>query len=695
MNTTAVKIYSAVYSGVSVFEMNARGIAVMRRRSDSYLNATQILKVAGIEKGKRTKILEREVLIGEHEKVQGGYGKYQGTWIPFEKGKELAERYEVAQYLLPIFEYDPAEYQDGDDDRIPTKDEAMGIRRAYGNKAGHRSYPGPEEQARKRLKAISPIESTGGSTLNDEDSQQEEEAPGEHHRPLLMSLFLSDDPDHVPDLFKEKNLPSDLNFELVIDDQGHTALHWAAALARIKTLRELIKHGADIKRGNFNGETPLMRAVLVTNNYGQQSFPELLNRLSDSIDCVDIQRRSVLHHIAITAGIARRNSACTYYMNVVIQHIQENMSTEEKINFLDLKDNNGDTALDISARLGTRKMGVVLIQAGATRDYTPNGRAKPSDLKRQQIGESDRDMDMHNSQISAVESVFSRSENTQNDTFDTHVSFTPSSKRSREIVTAVQKIVNDLDAEYTGELSLKQQELRETREELKALQAQLDDAQIVVAAYKTQAIKLEEAEERIKTLEAALAGRDRGGLLHFDSYDSNMVEDTNSVLNVLNEERSDSQMLLSETETGKERLAGNGTSAPSNGSSHRSVLRSPRPNRQPASKEQDAMALQEAKIQQLQAKINNYAKSEMELKQELEDLQAKSSDKEMQCKKLIAVCCGIPLDRVDDLLQPLIQAVECEQMANLDIGKVEGFMSAVHADGENGNAIAMEDAVGQ
>lgn len=63
-----------------MFEMNARGIAVMRRRSDSYLNATQILKVAGIEKGKRTKILEREVLTGEHEKVQGGYGKYQGTW---------------------------------------------------------------------------------------------------------------------------------------------------------------------------------------------------------------------------------------------------------------------------------------------------------------------------------------------------------------------------------------------------------------------------------------------------------------------------------------------------------------------------------------------------------------------------------------------------------------------------------------
>src|SRR5258707_14321425 len=58
-----------------------RGIAVMRRRADSYVNATQILKVAGIEKGRRTKILEKEILPGKHEIVQGGYGKYQGTWF--------------------------------------------------------------------------------------------------------------------------------------------------------------------------------------------------------------------------------------------------------------------------------------------------------------------------------------------------------------------------------------------------------------------------------------------------------------------------------------------------------------------------------------------------------------------------------------------------------------------------------------
>ncbi len=56
----------------------SKGVAVMRRRSDSWLNATQILKVAGFDKPQRTRVLEREVQKGEHEKVQGGYGKYQG-----------------------------------------------------------------------------------------------------------------------------------------------------------------------------------------------------------------------------------------------------------------------------------------------------------------------------------------------------------------------------------------------------------------------------------------------------------------------------------------------------------------------------------------------------------------------------------------------------------------------------------------
>jgi regulatory protein SWI6 len=121
-----------VYSGVDVYEMEVNNIAVMRRRKDSWLNATQILKVAGIEKGKRTKVLEKEILIGEHEKVQGGYGKYQGTWIKFERGLEFCKQYGVEELLRPLLTYDMG--QDGGiagrgGIDTPTKEQAMAAQR--------------------------------------------------------------------------------------------------------------------------------------------------------------------------------------------------------------------------------------------------------------------------------------------------------------------------------------------------------------------------------------------------------------------------------------------------------------------------------------------------------------------------------------------------------------------------------------
>src|SRR4051794_9037803 len=101
----------AVYSGVNVYEMEVNSIAVMRRQTDGWLNANQILKVAGVDKGRRTKILEKEIQTGEHEKVQGGYGKSQGTWIPFERGVEVCHQYGVAELLMRLLTHNRG--QDG------------------------------------------------------------------------------------------------------------------------------------------------------------------------------------------------------------------------------------------------------------------------------------------------------------------------------------------------------------------------------------------------------------------------------------------------------------------------------------------------------------------------------------------------------------------------------------------------------
>jgi regulatory protein SWI6 len=124
------QIYTAVYSGVSVYEMEVNRVAVMRRRSDGWLNATQILKVAGVDKGKRTKVLEKEILTGEHEKVQGGYGKYQGTWINYRRGREFCRQYGVEDILRPLLDYDIS--ADGNATQsleTPTKEQAMAANR--------------------------------------------------------------------------------------------------------------------------------------------------------------------------------------------------------------------------------------------------------------------------------------------------------------------------------------------------------------------------------------------------------------------------------------------------------------------------------------------------------------------------------------------------------------------------------------
>ncbi|OJJ41857.1 hypothetical protein ASPWEDRAFT_288598 [Aspergillus wentii DTO 134E9] len=127
------QIYRAVYSNIAVYEMEVNGVAVMKRRSDSWLNATQILKVAGVAKARRTKTLEKEIAAGEHEKVQGGYGKYQGTWVNYQRGVDLCREYNVEEMLRPLLEYDmapngtnPAVHDTLD---TPTKEQAMAAQR--------------------------------------------------------------------------------------------------------------------------------------------------------------------------------------------------------------------------------------------------------------------------------------------------------------------------------------------------------------------------------------------------------------------------------------------------------------------------------------------------------------------------------------------------------------------------------------
>lgn len=105
MASRSDQIYSATYSNVPVFEFVTEEGPIMRRKSDSWINATHILKIAKFPKARRTRVLEKDVQTGIHEKVQGGYGKYQGTYVPLDLGAEIAKTFGVYEVLKPIFDF--------------------------------------------------------------------------------------------------------------------------------------------------------------------------------------------------------------------------------------------------------------------------------------------------------------------------------------------------------------------------------------------------------------------------------------------------------------------------------------------------------------------------------------------------------------------------------------------------------------
>ncbi|KAF9117195.1 transcriptional regulator swi6 [Mortierella sp. AM989] len=723
MSDSNLNIYKAVYSGVPVYELMCRGIAVMRRKQDSYLNATQILKVAGIEKGKRTKILEREVLTGDHEKVQGGYGKYQGTWVPFQRGKDLATQYKVEPYLRTLLDY---EIPKDADTVVPTKEmfhaaqkarDTPKLKKIYGSPrlspavkqsrsniavstgSGSQSFhqtsmtpsplhpsfnapspsipPSPqwhtEHPPRKRLRTnhspppLHEFDDDGPSRplmnhfppldhynynirrsnhhqthYNDsydekdydqvhgsgqflEQSSEEPLLEGaEKNRTILMSIFLNDEQDQIPGMLTDPESPPDLDINLVIDDQGHTALHWAAALARIPVLDLLVQKQVDIRRVNYNGESALVRAVLVTNNFDKQSFPHVLNLLHSAIPLLDRKNRSVLHHIAVTAGIRGRETSSRYYMECLLEWIAQHGGDFASI--IDIQDKTGDTALTIAARVGDRYLTKILLNVGANREIE-----NKVGLKAEDFGVDDF---MSGSSVPPppVRPVVAMKK-------ESVLTETPSKR-------VVQRMVDELDLEFSHEIMARQGQLQDTQAQLRHSTGELSNTRRTIKQLRAQSLQLTEAQQKIRNLEQSLEE---------ESQKTRSQKGYSSTLRQKDTANEDIDRLFYPPARPSSKINEDGSSGMTE-------------------KEREANAHEE--VFMLKARILAYEQNEKELVQELADVKDQSLDRELQCRKVISICCNIPLEKVDEMLVPLTLAVESDG-ASLDLSRAAGFMSKV------------------
>lgn len=195
-------------------------------------------------------------------------------------------------------------------------------------------------------------------------------------------MFQDDNPATVIEMLTVAS-PQDgpIDVDMILDDQGHTALHWAVALARVPCAEMLVTSGADVHRGNFAGETPLMRAVLATNNHENQSFGDVLTLLMPTLRTVDSSSRSVLHHISHVAGVKGRAASARYYMETVLERlVRQKKELGDFADLVDLQDIHGDTAINISARVGNRALVRMLMDVGANKILANKLGLRPGDF---------------------------------------------------------------------------------------------------------------------------------------------------------------------------------------------------------------------------------------------------------------------------------------------------------------------------
>jgi transcription factor MBP1 len=155
--------------------------------------------------------------------------------------------------------------------------------------------------------------------------------------------------------------PPSFDINRPIDTHGNNALHWACAMGDVQVAKDLLARGAiPAAQSDASGETPLIRAVLFTNNYDKQSFPKIVHLLQNTITERDWHGATVFHHIAETARSRSKWSCARYYCEVLINKLLE-MGASFVQALLATQDKNHDTAVLCAIRNKCIKVATFLL----------------------------------------------------------------------------------------------------------------------------------------------------------------------------------------------------------------------------------------------------------------------------------------------------------------------------------------------
>lgn len=492
-----------------------------------------------------------------------------GTWIPLERGLQLAKQYNCDHILRPIIEFQPAAKspplapkhlantntgrpvrRSGTDSHKAAEIEVDSIADIVSTRASEDGSmtPSPSEVS-SSSRTPSPLGSTserehggyaghdgaggdwspspaGGSRRrsrrfqnrydDESDGQPASHANGmdaKSYGDQILEYFISDS-NRIPEILV--NPPPDLDPNMAIDDDGHTALHWACAMGRIRIVKFLLTAGADIFKVNKAGQTALMRSVMFANNYDVRKFPELYEHLHKSTLNIDNANRTVFHHIVDVAMSKGKTHAARYYMETVLNRLAD--FPRELADIINFQDEDGETALTMAARCRSKRLVKILIDHGAdpkianrdgksTEDYILEderfrsspvmpSRALAMSFRAQQAAYPPLPLPPQNYSFAP----------SNGDKPPLHYS-TAAQKASTRCITDMTSMLDSLASSFDQELRDKERDLNQAHALLSNIQAEILDSQRSVGQLKVQAQGIQEAKQTLSQLEEELRAK--------------------------------------------------------------------------------------------------------------------------------------------------------------------------------------------
>lgn len=167
-----------------------------------------------------------------------------------------------------------------------------------------------------------------------------------------------------------------------IDEENHTALHWASAMGDLEVIKQLKRFNADVLARNIRGETPFMRALNFTNCFDKQTFAPIMKELFGVVDARDNQGCTAIHHAAIMMKMEHVNwhNCSRYYLENILNRLQETLEPDAFQQLLDVQNNEGNTALHLAAQRNARKSIRSLLGRNASADIPNNEGVRAEDL---------------------------------------------------------------------------------------------------------------------------------------------------------------------------------------------------------------------------------------------------------------------------------------------------------------------------